>query len=155
MSLSCICPDDRTLRIYQHKCGPSPGAVRLPDRIIAVVNHRMFNFIPEDGLTDVIRFPFVLKFCRMHPDNNQFFGYFASNFLRSGIMCMQLMQQYVQKSRSTTLPFKSARVSGLETLSQAVPPVSSGAGILFFCADTRGIPPREKKANSRIKTTAA
>ena len=33
----------------------------------------------------------------------------------------------------------------LETLSQAAPPASSGAGILFFCADAIGIPPKEKK----------
>jgi len=31
-------------------------------------------------------------------------------------------------------------------LSQAAPPDSSGAGILFFCADAIGIPPRQKSA---------
>ena len=45
--------------------------------------------------------------------------------------------------------FRSSRVSGLETFSQAVPPVSSGAGILFFCADAIGIPPKEKKTIAR------
>src|SRR5436190_1806006 len=37
----------------------------------------------------------------------------------------QLMQEYVQKSRTTTLPLSDARVSGLE-LSQPVAPASSG-----------------------------
>lgn len=39
---------------------------------------------------------------------------------------MQLMQEYVQKSMSTTLPLSSARVRGSELI-QAPPPMSSGA----------------------------
>src|SRR6266446_6782716 len=49
---------------------------------------------------------------------------------------MQLMQPYVQKSRSTTLPLSAASVSGLSVLSQPRPPVNSGARTrIFSCAD--------------------
>src|SRR3970040_1263687 len=71
------------------------------------------------------------------------------------MMCMQLIQQYVQKSRSTTFPLKSARVSSFETLSQEAPPDSSGAGTLFFCADAIGIPPKEKKKSAKTRNITA
>src|SRR4051812_17904402 len=54
-------------------------------------------------------------------------AYFFSSFSMSGMMWMQLMQQSVQKSSRTTLPFRALRLSGLPVLSQAVPPSSSGA----------------------------
>ncbi len=56
------------------------------------------------------------------------------------MMCMQLMQQSVQKSRTTILPRKSAILSGLPVFSQATPPSKSGtcptsaAGAFFVCA---------------------
>ena len=40
---------------------------------------------------------------------------------------MQLMQQYVQKSRITSWPRRSRSVGGRSTFSQAVAPASSGA----------------------------
>ena len=40
---------------------------------------------------------------------------------------MQLMQQYVQKSRRTIFPLRSAILIGLAVLSQAMPPSNSGA----------------------------
>ena len=39
-------------------------------------------------------------------------GYFASSLARSGRVWMQLMQQKVQKSRRTTLPFRSLSLIG-------------------------------------------
>src|SRR5882724_4631397 len=45
---------------------------------------------------------------------------------------MQLMQPYVQKSRSTTLPLSAASDSGLSVLSQPRPPVNSGARMRVF-----------------------
>src|SRR5437899_11372593 len=47
---------------------------------------------------------------------------------------MQLMQQKVQKSRTTILPFRSATLIGPAELSQAMPPSSSGA----FWRSSRG-----------------
>src|SRR5579863_4529296 len=40
---------------------------------------------------------------------------------------MQLIQQYVQKSRRTILPLSCAIVTGLSVLNQPTPPSSSGA----------------------------
>jgi hypothetical protein len=45
----------------------------------------------------------------------------SSTRRRLGRICMQLMQQKVQKSRMTSLPRKAARVSGAGTLNQARP----------------------------------
>src|SRR6185503_4331301 len=42
---------------------------------------------------------------------------------------MQLMQPYVQKSSSTTLPFKAASDKGFSVFSQPRSPVNSGARI--------------------------
>src|SRR5262245_48188873 len=53
--------------------------------------------------------------------------YFSSSFLRSGRMCMQLMQQKVQKSSSTNFPFKSRNLIGASVLSQARRSGNSGA----------------------------
>src|SRR5262245_12039942 len=65
------------------------------------------------------------------PTTTSSLEYFFSSLARSGMMWRQLMQQRVQKSRSTTLPFNSLRESGLPVLSQAIPPSSSGAlGVL-------------------------
>src|SRR5256885_15948311 len=50
-----------------------------------------------------------------------------SRRLRSGRTCMQLMQQYVQKSRTITLPRSSRSDSGRPVFSQPSPPSSSGA----------------------------
>src|SRR5262245_31005214 len=61
------------------------------------------------------------------PMTTSSFAYFFSSFARSGMTWMQLMQHRVQKSRRTTLPLSSFRVSGLPVLSQATPPSSSGA----------------------------
>ena len=61
------------------------------------------------------------------PMTTSWLAYLASSFFRSGMMCMQLMQQYVQKSSNTTFPLSLARVSGWSVLSQAMPPSSSGA----------------------------
>src|SRR5262245_24347313 len=61
------------------------------------------------------------------PMTTSSFAYFFSSFARSGMTWMQLMQQSVQKSRRTTLPFSSLSVSGLPVLSHATPPSSSGA----------------------------
>src|SRR5690606_19451034 len=59
------------------------------------------------------------------------FLYFFSSFARSGRVWMQLMQQNVQKSRSTTLPRRSFKVIGPAVFSQATPPSNSGAGRAF------------------------
>ena len=56
-------------------------------------------------------------------------GYFFSSLARSGSVWMQLMQQSVQKSRTTILPRRSLSLSGPAVLSQATPPSSSGAGL--------------------------
>ena len=45
---------------------------------------------------------------------------------------MQLMQQRVQKSSTTTRPLRSASLIGLSVLSQAVPPSNSAAGRRFL-----------------------
>ena len=43
------------------------------------------------------------------PMTTSSFGYFFSNLTRSGISWMQLIQQRVQKSKTTTLPRRSRR----------------------------------------------
>src|SRR5271170_3270884 len=55
------------------------------------------------------------------------FGYFRSSRFKSGMMCMQLMQQYVQKSRRTILPRSCLRLMGSRTFSQSSPAGNSGA----------------------------
>ena len=55
-------------------------------------------------------------------------AYFFSSLARSGKVWMQLMQQRVQKSRTTILPRRSLSLRGPAVLSQATPPSSSGAG---------------------------
>ena len=56
-------------------------------------------------------------------------GYFFSSLARSGIVWRQLMQQSVQKSRTTMRPRSSLSVIALSVLSQSTPPSSSGAAI--------------------------
>src|SRR4051794_31678162 len=58
-------------------------------------------------------------------------GYFFSSLARSGSTWMQLMQQYVQKSSTTTLPRRSLSLTGPAVLSQPTPPSSSGALMRF------------------------
>src|SRR5512136_134845 len=53
--------------------------------------------------------------------------YFCSRYFRSGRMWVQLMQQYVQKSRRTIRPFNSARERGRAVLSQVLFLGNSGA----------------------------
>src|SRR5882724_5013321 len=62
------------------------------------------------------------------PITTRLLGYASSSFFSSGKMCMQLMQQYVQKSISTNLPLRSFFVSGL-LLNQGSFCGNSGAGI--------------------------
>src|SRR6478752_4479437 len=62
------------------------------------------------------------------PMTTSWLAYFFSSLAMSGIVWMQLMQQRVQKSSRTILPFKSASLIGAPVLSQATPPDSSGAG---------------------------
>src|SRR4051794_32790061 len=68
---------------------------------------------------------------------------------------MQLMQHSVQKSSTTMRPFRSASLSGLAVLSQAVPPVNSGAGAF---AGFLGSPPvmflGSRTPTASTKTTA-
>src|SRR5205085_2950294 len=61
------------------------------------------------------------------PITTRLFGKSRSSFFNSGKMCMQLMQQYVQKSSRTNLPFKSVLVSGF-VLSQVICFENSGTG---------------------------
>src|SRR5438132_10411926 len=69
------------------------------------------------------------NFAECTPMTTNSFGYFFSSFFRSGMMCMQLMQPYVQKSSNTTLPLSAASDSGLSVFSQPRSPVNSGARV--------------------------
>src|SRR5262249_17526474 len=67
--------------------------------------------------------------------------YFSSSLARSGSTWWQLMQQKVQKSRSTILPRSSASVSG-PLLIQPMPPLKLGPPFwLYETWRTLGIPP--------------
>src|SRR5947209_3433877 len=69
-----------------------------------------------------------LNLAEWTPMTTSSFGYFASRFLRSGMMCMQLMQQYVQKSSRTILPLRSFfKDSGLSVFSHWSVAGKSGA----------------------------
>ena len=59
-------------------------------------------------------------------------GYFFSRVFRSGRTCMQLMQQYVQKSTITIFPLRSFSSIGPAVFSQPVPPSNRSAGILIL-----------------------
>src|SRR3954471_12978260 len=50
---------------------------------------------------------------------------------------MQLMQQYVQKSRTTTWPLRSLIEMGLSVFNQPSAPVKSGAAFSAAAADVR------------------
>src|SRR5262245_7281448 len=53
--------------------------------------------------------------------------YLRSNFRNWGMMCWQLMQLNVQKSRMTSLPSSCLNEMGLSVLSQSKPGGNSGA----------------------------
>ena len=57
-------------------------------------------------------------------------GYFCSSFRNCGSTCMQLIQQYVQKSSSTTLPDRSFRLIAPRLLSHSRPEGKSGASVV-------------------------
>ena len=57
-------------------------------------------------------------------------GYFCSSFRNCGSTCMQLIQQYVQKSSSTTLPDRSFRLIAPWLLSHSRPEGKSGASVV-------------------------
>ena len=64
----------------------------------------------------------VSNFAAWTPITTNCSGYAFSSFFNSGSTCMQLMQQYVQKSNSTTLPRSSFITIGREVLSHLAPP---------------------------------
>jgi hypothetical protein len=68
------------------------------------------------------------NFGRVNADHDELVLVLLLQLRQFGMMCMQLMQQSVQKSRITILPRSSLSVSGLPVLIQATPPSSSGAG---------------------------
>ena len=84
MSLTGIRPDDVSFLVYQDERRPCPYAVSLPDGHIAIDNHRVFQFIPQDGLPDVFRLPFVRKLCGVHPDDGQFCRILCLQFFEVG-----------------------------------------------------------------------
>ena len=61
----------------------------------------MFSFCPS-----------FVNLAEWTPITTSSFGYRSSSVFRSGRMCMQLMQQYVQKSSNTIRPRSSASESG-------------------------------------------
>jgi len=98
-------PHDFTRRVDEHNGRPAAHSVLLQISMSPIVDYRcsisyrriawrMFS-VPALGS----------ELGRVYADDTSSFGYLCSSFLRSGIICMQLMQQKVQKSNSTTLPF--------------------------------------------------
>src|SRR5712671_4009349 len=65
-------------------------------------------------------------------------AYFSSSIFRSGMMCMQLMQQYVQKSSRTILPRSCFRLIGDWVLIQSRPGGKSGALVFPGYRDNAG-----------------
>jgi len=81
----------------------------------------MDDAIAGDRRRDVGRRALGGEFRRVDSDDDDLLGECLLDPPQSGRMCMQLMQQKVQKSRMTSLPRSAARVSGASTLNQARP----------------------------------
>src|SRR6516162_5023620 len=97
------------------------------------------------------------NFAEWTPITTSCLSYFFSRYARSGRTCMQLMQQKVQKSRSTTLPRRSFRVISPLVLSQPDPPSRSGALNLRgkgFSGTSPGSPARVFSFSSRLSDAA-
>jgi hypothetical protein len=74
IDLATVRGDEIAFRIDHAQAGPTAATVTIPDFVIGVVHHRMFDFITHDGLANAFGIVLSIELARMHADDDDVIG---------------------------------------------------------------------------------